>query len=432
VINFEGQGYIRQSDDGTLIFKIYVVQHNARPFGHLEVIPNQSPDKLHIDEMFYDLDATAHDGTHWTAARIHLMTHWDATDLTVIAHGRMQSATEHLDFPQKQHYMRLHFFEEYHVPLRRMSEAEKHGNPYFTLDRVEFESCGSKFEVRKRDGSGDTIVEVTSEAAFPVAFNQRIQEALQYITAKTAIWRVRLESEGNGLHLELRSPWLKSPRTQFNPPISPASSNFYGHAWTVFDRYLSYVVLRSKDTHWNPVAYHLNNACEATANSVDARAVGVSVAVEAVASLINVENDSQKDERTEDPLALYQNRALEWLDKQSDLSTEIVSRARGQIKSMGDKRASDILYGLARKGHVEEAYIKSWSYLRNRHVHPKLNDLKKPDAVDFQNLLDNIYCVETLLRQLTFHLIGYEGPFTDYGARGKPDSPSKQYPLSKP
>jgi hypothetical protein len=32
---FEGQGYIRQSDDGALIFKIYVVQHSAKPFGHV-------------------------------------------------------------------------------------------------------------------------------------------------------------------------------------------------------------------------------------------------------------------------------------------------------------------------------------------------------------------------------------------------------------
>src|SRR5690349_9926168 len=97
-------------------------------------------------------------------------------------HGQMQSMTTYLDLPQKQHYLRLHFFEEYDVPLHRASETEKHGNRYFTRDRTEFDACGSKFEVRKRDGSGDTIVGVTSEAAFPVGFNLRIQEALQYVT----------------------------------------------------------------------------------------------------------------------------------------------------------------------------------------------------------------------------------------------------------
>jgi hypothetical protein len=423
---FEGQGSIRQSDDGALIFKIYVVQHSAKPFGHLDTMLSGSAGKLHTDEMFYDLDATAHDGTHWTAARILLMAHWDATDLTVLAHGQMQSMTAYLDLPQKQHYLRLHFFEEYDVPLHRMSETEKDGNRYLMLDRAEFEACGSKFEVRKRDGSGDTVVEVTSETAFPVAFNLRIQEALQYITAKAAIWRARLESEGNELHLELASPWRKSARTQFSPPISPASINFREHGWTLFGRYLSYVVQKTDGTHWNPVAYHLYNACEATASSVDAWAAGISVAVEAVASLINVEDDKQRGER----LTLFQERARKWLAEQSDLA-DLADRVRGQINSMSKKRPEDTLYALAETGHVEKAYIRTWKDLRNRHVHPTLKDLKKPDLADYQKLLDHIHRVETLLRQLTFYLIGYEGPFTDYGVHGKHNFPSKQYPLSK-
>jgi hypothetical protein len=421
---FEGQGYIRQSDDGTLIFKIYVAQHNAKPFDHFSTMLSGSVGKLHTDEMFYDLDATAHEGTHWTAARILPVLHWDATDLTVLAHGQMQSMTAHLDLPQKQHHLRLHFFEEYNVPLYSMSETEKHGNRWFTRDRANFEACGSKFEVRKRDGSGDTVVEVTSEAAFPVAFNLRIQEAFQFITAKTAIWRARVESEGNKLHLELASPWPKSARTRFSPPISPASIDFYKHGWTLFGRYLSYVMRKTEGTHWNPVAYHLYNACEATAGSVDAWAIGVSVAVEAVASLVNVEDDNQKD----DLLASYQERACKWLEEQSDL-VDISSRARGHIESMSKKRPDDTLYALAKKGRVEKAYIKSWRNLRNRHVHPSLKDLGKPDPIDYQELLDHIHRVETVLRQLTFYLIGYEGPFTDYGVHGKGAFPSKQYPL---
>jgi hypothetical protein len=67
---FEGQGYIRQGDDGTLIFKIYVATHNAKPLGHLEAMFNCSAGRLHSDEMFYDLEAVAHDGTRWTATRI--------------------------------------------------------------------------------------------------------------------------------------------------------------------------------------------------------------------------------------------------------------------------------------------------------------------------------------------------------------------------
>ncbi len=97
---------------------------------------------------------------------------------------------------------------------------------------------------------------------------------------------------------------------------------------------------------------------------------------------------------------------------------------------MSNKRPRDTLYALAETGHVEQSYVDAWEYLRNRHVHPKLKDLQKPSPVDYQKLLDHIHRVETLLRQLTFYLIGYEGPFTDYGVHGKHAFPSKQYPLS--
>lgn len=99
---------------------------------------------------------------------------------------------------------------------------------------------------------------------------------------------------------------------------------------------------------------------------------------------------------------------------------------------MGGRSPKDTLYALAKMGGVEEAYIKPWSDLRNRHVHPTLRDLKKPDHVDYQPLLDNIHRAEVLLRQLTFHLIGYKGPFTDYGVRGGQNHPIKTYPLDTP
>ena len=423
---FEGQGYIRQSPDGTLEFKLYVTQYDAKPLGHLEALLAVKAGKLHGEEMFYDLDATGRDGTRWTATRIMPKSHWDMSDLSVLLDGQMQSITAYLDMPQPRHCLRLHFFEEYAVPIHRMSETERHGERWMVRDRAEFEACGSQFEVRKRDGSGDTVVEVFSESAFPTAFNLRIQEALQYITGKTAIWRARVESEGQGLHLELASPslWQKSPRTQFNPPISPISIHFHEYGWRLFAKYLAYVVTKTEGTHWNPVAYHLYNACEATANSVDAWAVGVSVAVEAVASLVSVEGDKESAKQ----VVRLQDRLREWFEEQSDLH-DLADRVRGHIDALSNRRTQDILYALAATGHVEEDYIKSWTYLRNRHVHPTLKDLKKPDQIDYQKLIDHIHRVEVLLRQLTFYLMGYEGPFTDYGVHGAQGFSSKQYPV---
>jgi hypothetical protein len=421
---YKGPGYIRQSKDGALIFKIYVIKsENAKPLCHLNALLNAAPGKLHTDDMFYDLEAVGRDETRWFAARIIPVMNWDMTDGSVLITGQMQSITGNLNLPQRWHYLRLHFFEEYDVPLRLMSRTEEHGNECMVLDRAEFEACGSKFEVRRRKGSGDTIIELTAEAAFPLAFHLRIQEALQYITGRIAIWRVRLESEGSKLVIELASPWRKSGRAKLRPPISPAFIGFLEHGWRLFACYLTYVVEKTDGTYWNPVAYHLHNACESSANSVDAWAVGVSVAAEAVASLIKCPGDDTKAKR----LALFQDRMRECLATQTDFA-ELVPRMKGSIDAMSNKRPQDTMYSLAEEGYVEKAYVDAWTYLRNRHVHPTLKDLQKPDPIDNQKLLDNIHRVEVLLRQLTFYLIGYEGPFTDYGAE---TFQSKQYPLTR-
>lgn len=68
---FEGQGYIRQSQDGTLKFKMYVTKfENASPFAHIATRMNRGAGKLYTDDVFYDLMAVGRDGTTWTATRI--------------------------------------------------------------------------------------------------------------------------------------------------------------------------------------------------------------------------------------------------------------------------------------------------------------------------------------------------------------------------
>jgi hypothetical protein len=340
----------------------------------------------------------------------------------------MMSLTLHIDTSRPKHYLRLYFFEEYEIPLHGVTEYVENDTRGFVRDRAEFEACGSKFVVRKRKDSGDTIVEVTSESHFPPAFDLRIQEALQYITGKTAAWRARLEALDEELQLELSSPPRRSSRTQFNPPISPISIDSLHYGWRLFGKYLAYVAATTHGTYWNPVAYHLYNACQATAGSIDAWAVGVSVAVEAIAGLIDLEEEEEKAKL----LAEIQGRMREWLEDQSGLPSDLVSRVRGQINAITNKRPQDILYALAKTGNVEKDYVKAWSYLRNKHVHPTLKDLKKPDEIDYQKLIDHVHRVEVLLRQLTFYLIGYEGPFTDYGVHGDEVFPIKQYPLKDP
>jgi hypothetical protein len=103
--------------------------------------------------------------------------------------------------------------------------------------------------------------------------------------------------------------------------------------------------------------------------------------------------------------------------------------------TLSTKGTKDVLHDLAKIGAIELSYISAWSWLRNGKVHPKLKNLGRPGRVEYQKILTKTSRVQVLIHQLVFHLIGYQGPFTDYGSDAvNQNFPNKAYPLeiSKP
>lgn len=418
----QGSGYLKQASDGSLTYKMYVASSvNSGPFRQLEIYSRVRPGKLFTDEDYYDLTVTTIDGTTWTASRFFPGFSSDIEGGSKLSYGRLDTVRAELPNGNRGNYQRLHFFEEYELPLHLMSETDRNGNKYYILDRCEFDIGDLKFDVRKREGSGDTIVEVTSEVSILRSFHLRAQEALQYITGKTVTWRARVEVNPDAFVLELTSPSRKAQKTSLKPPISHGSAEFREHGWKLFGSFLTYVTTQTDGTHWNPVAYHLHNARESTANSIDAGAIGVSVALEAIASLAATDHGEDEIKRIE----RFKEHVCDHLSTQTEFA-DFAKRLEGMLSNWSKKRPQDTLHELAEKGFIQKSYIASWTNLRNRHVHPTLADLEPPSPATYQRVLDNTYRVEVLLNQVIFHLIGYEGPFTDYGAEG---FPNESYPL---
>lgn len=417
-----GSGYIKQATDGHLTYKLYVASSvNSGPFRQLETFSKVRPGKLFEDEDYYDLTATTIDGVTWAATHFFPAFSSDVEANTKLSHGRLDTIRAELPNHNRGNYQRLHFFEEYELPLQLMSETDRNGHKYYILDRSEFDIGDLKFEVRKREGSGDTVMEVTSESSISGFFHLRAQEALQFITGKTVTWRARVEVNPDVFALELTSPFRKAFKTSLKPPISYGAIQFREHGWKLFGAFLTYVTAKTDRTHWNPVAYHLHNARESTANSIDAGAIGVSVALEAIASLAATDHDEAELKLIE----RFKKQLITVLSGQTEFAG-FANRLEGMLSNWSKKRPQDTLHELAERGFIEKGYIASWTYLRNRHVHPTLTDLEPPSPVVYQRVLDKTYRVEVLLNQVIFHLIGYEGPFTDYGAEG---FPVKSYPL---
>jgi len=428
---FVGPGYIRQDEDGALIFKLYVeMKENAGPQVIFNTLIGGAAGTLFNDDELYDLSATSVDGANWKAERIAgIHPNWNMRDDTGVLNGRLHAiASAPLLPPAKPHRLRLHFFDEYQLPLHLGFLDADRLVPGMVRDRAEFDACGAHFTVKSRLGSGDTAVEASAETELPPSFDLRIQEALQYITGKSAIWRARVASSQGMLILELASPRPKAVRTQFNPPLSPAAIEFNHRTWTLFERFLAYGARNTEASDerglWNAVAYHLYNARESTSASIDAWAIGVSVAVEAVVSVIELPDDREKTESW----VKFRKCALKWLDEQHAHSDYVKKRAKKLIENTGSKGTKQKLRELAEKGYVDKKYVDAWDRLRNRHVHPNLTDLKLPGPTEYRELFQRLWQVGTLLHQLTFYIIGYKGPFTDYGRAG---CVSRQYPLSE-
>lgn len=419
---YRGQGYVRQNDDGGLNFKIYVDSYeNVDPYHHLSAAASR-PGKLFTDDMYYDLVAAGIDGTIWMSDRLYPCLHWNMIDKSVVVYGEIDTLRTDLGFIQPRYHQCFHFFEELDVPLNTMSETERNGRRWIVLDSAEFKGMNSDFSVRKREGSGRTVVDVYSDERFPDAFNLRVQEALQYISGVSTIWRARVEGSPEATILELKSQQGNPHRSRFSPPILPQSIEYRQRGWDLFIAYLTYVINNTAEHLSNPVAYHLYIAREASTSTVDAAAVGVAVALEAIASMVSIPVDPKKAERLD--RLLEQVRAyVATLTEFSDFA----DRVNSALGLMKNRRPQDVMYFLAGAGAVDKAYIKSWSNLRNRQVHPKLSDLKPFDLNAFQNTLDDIRKAEVLVHQLVFHLIDYTGPFTDYGLEGYPIRP---YPLT--
>jgi hypothetical protein len=174
----------------------------------------------------------------------------------------------------------------------------------------------------------------------------------------------------------------------------------------------------------NLCSYHLHNACEASANSVDAWTVGVSVAVEGIANLVKHE------------IPIAEKRKINNLTKSIIIQItslgqfkEFVNRVQNLLGMMYVVRPQDRLKPLERRGYIGKEYIEAWSSLRNRHVHPSEIDLRNMTEIDYhQTVINRIYKATALMYQITFYLIGYKGKFTDYGAVGHrlKDYPFKQ------
>jgi hypothetical protein len=156
---------------------------------------------------------------------------------------------------------------------------------------------------------------------------------------------------------------------------------------------------------------------------LDAWAIGLSVAVEGLASMLPVENDKEKTKT----LKALQRFIVDQVSG-DDRFKDSAPRVQGLVAGLTSVRAIDRMNWLASQGGADPGHIDAWKKLRNRNVHPTTRGDIDIASLDFQMMIDDLHNVNVLLNHVVFHLIGYRGPYTDYGTR---NFPAKTYPLAE-
>src|SRR5665213_841664 len=250
-----------------------------------------------------------------------------------------------------------------------------------------------------------------------------MDEAAKFLTAKSVEWRVLQRHDGNRGFIELTSASARSVVTRMDPPITRSINGYWQNGWVLYTKYLEYVLQTTKRSYWNHCTSHLHNAREASANALDAWAVGLAVAVEGMVELVPFTQDKSEKEKIK--------KFKEWILEQirSRKKFQLFEKRMGGLLGMlSNVRLQDRMAPLIASGHVTGAYANAWSKLRNRHVHPKGVDPQRMDSKEFQEIFDLINKTTTFMYEIVFYLIGYSGMHSDYGQHGYP---ARIYPVTQ-
>jgi hypothetical protein len=118
---------------------------------------------------------------------------------------------------------------------------------------------------------------------------------------------------------------VRSLVAHLDPPINQGVP-YLADSWRLFSQFLQYIINNTPSGSWNRCSYHLYNACHVSAGSVDAEAIGLSVAVEGIANLITHTVPTTEKERRKRLI----KSAVDYISSQPCFS-DLADRVRGLL-----------------------------------------------------------------------------------------------------
>ena len=262
-------------------------------------------------------------------------------------------------------------------------------------------------------------IDVRSEDGFPVHFEKRIIETLQFVFGQPVRWAIMRKLTGDALTVAIDSRRVVAAGARALAPIArEAPDPKSGRSTPKFHRSLFYRFLKHTlgyEARGHPLWAIVDAIYEAGLESLDAKALALTVSIE---SLLQREFSSlgERSKVSKETVGDLGDVIDRW-----NGSSSVKRRAKGLMSMLRSNSAKNILHELVQRGAITDEQRKAWDKLRNASAHGYQSWSGSGD--EFYKLVCE---VEVLLYHLIFFVIGYEGPYTDYGSMGWP---LRQYPL---
>ena len=225
---------------------------------------------------------------------------------------------------------------------------------------------------------------------------------MQFVLARTLQCRVSERMAGPDCSIRVTPVRTASAGTRTLPPLHPRTLGACGRpnpAWKIFDKYLRFV-LPHYGPDWHPCSIRINDAREASVNAMDARALGITVAVEGLVNLAysGVGRTSDAHKKAVEQLRKY---VTEWPGfPDGEVGASLRARLPGLMGQLNNVGAGKRLEDLADTGVVERRLVHAWKKLRHPAAHSET-----PDPGKRQELADHVHAAGVLLNQLVFGAI---------------------------
>jgi hypothetical protein len=402
---FRGAGYVRQTPEGNIEYTIYDLsrvtefgQYLSSPLG--ATIPN---------EQYYDLEIRDCKGRSWRGERTLPSTSGVGGEKGAVCQGNLYEI-ECYETASYDDELWLFLPGEFNIPMNtgtsiieRKLESEFHRfDPNIWLINSE------DYQIVITKVSGGIEVKVAPvENGLPEYLDMRLEESLWFTLALPIQWKLS-ESQRNGTRqFRIRSARSNFPSPRLKPPLQPSFNSHADQIGEILTRYLRYV-LPYNEPLYHPVSAIIRRTLRASAISIEAEALTLSVAIEFIVRREFSHLGKPKPEAISaiDSVIEHVNT---W--NGDDAMRQRVVKA---INGWKGANAREILKQLVENGVISEQHHQAWNAIRHPIVHGRKRN------VSWDELF--LQCDSTYmgLIRIIFKVLGYVGPYTDRALRGWP------------